>query len=100
MVDFWKDKDACWKLMDCPGYVYKKCPAYFNPERPTLGVAKVHGKVDPADFKSVVSFLVRRIIDKRLRGDLFASSGRIRKRVRKGKRGNRVSRRETRRTAG
>ena len=34
MADFWKDKDPCWKLTDCSEYVYKKCPAYFNPERP------------------------------------------------------------------
>jgi hypothetical protein len=37
--DFWKDKDACWKLMDCPEYVYKKCPAYSNSERPCWEVA-------------------------------------------------------------
>ena len=35
-----------------------------------LGVAKVHGKVEPGDFKNVVSFLTRRIIDNRLTGDL------------------------------
>ena len=38
----------------------------------TTSVAKVRGKIDPGDFKSVISFLTRRIIDKRLRGDLFA----------------------------
>ena len=81
-------------------YTVKDIAELAGMTRNALGVAKVHGKVDPADFKSVVSFLVRRIIDKRLRGDLFASSGRIRKRVRKGKRSNRVSRRKTRRTAG
>jgi len=40
--------------------------------RNALNVAKAHGKIDPGDFKSVISFLTRRIIDKRLRGDLFA----------------------------
>ena len=34
MSDFWKDKDPCWKFMDCPECVYKKCPAYLNPEGP------------------------------------------------------------------
>ena len=40
--------------------------------RNALGVAKVHGKIDPGDFKSVVSFLTKRIIDRHLSGDLFA----------------------------
>jgi len=39
VVDFWKDKEACWKLMECAEYVYKKCPAYFDPERPCWEVA-------------------------------------------------------------
>jgi hypothetical protein len=37
-----------------------------------LGTAKVRGKIDPGDFRSVGSFLIRIIIEKRLRGDLFA----------------------------
>ncbi len=68
--------------------------------RNAVGVAKAHGKVDPADFKSVVSFLVRRIIDRRLSGDLFGPAGRTGKGVRKGKGGNQGSRRKTRITAG
>jgi len=40
--------------------------------RNVLGTAKVRGKIDPGDFRSVVSFLIRTIIEKRLRGDLFA----------------------------
>jgi hypothetical protein len=68
--------------------------------RNALNVAKVHGKIDPADFKSVVSFLVRRIVDKRLSGDLFAVAGRTRKRGKKGKGGDQVSRKKTRKTAG
>jgi len=42
--------------------------------RNALGVAKVRGKIVPGDFRSVVSFLIRTIIEKRLRGDLFAST--------------------------
>ena len=53
--------------------------------RNSLNVAKVRGKIDPGDFKSVVSFLVRRIIDKRLEGDLFAPAVRTGKRVRRSK---------------
>ena len=48
--------------------------------RNVLAGAKVRGKVDPEDFKSVVSFLTRRIIDKRLKGDLFAPAARVAKR--------------------
>jgi len=51
--------------------------------RNALGVAKAHGKIDPGDFKSVVSFLTRRIIDKRLNVDLFATAARVGKRGRK-----------------
>jgi hypothetical protein len=42
--------------------------------RNSLGVAKVRGKIDPGDLRSVVSFLTRTIIEKRLSGDLFASA--------------------------
>ena len=51
--------------------------------RNALGVAKVRGKIDPGDFKSVVSFLIRTIIEKRLRGDLFAATGKAGRRVNK-----------------
>ena len=81
-------------------YTVKDIAELAGMTRNALGVAKVHGKIDPGDFKSVVSFLVRRIIDRRLSGDLFAPAGRTRKRVRKGKGGNQVSRRKTRKTAG
>ena len=37
--EFWRDKDPCWKLIDCSEYVYKKCPAYSNSERPCWEVA-------------------------------------------------------------
>jgi hypothetical protein len=68
--------------------------------RNALNVAKAHGKVDPGDLKSVVSFLTRRIIDKHLSGDLFARSPRTGKRVDKGRGGNRVPGRKTKRPAG
>ncbi len=51
--------------------------------RNTLNVAKVRGKIDPGDLKSVVSFLTRVIIERRLSGDLFASAARVAKRGRR-----------------
>jgi hypothetical protein len=48
--------------------------------RRALSVTNFRGKVDPGDFKSVVSFLTRRIIDQRLKGDLFAPAARVAKR--------------------
>jgi hypothetical protein len=68
--------------------------------RNALGVAKAHGKIDPGDFKSVVSFLIRRIIDRRLSGDLFAPVTRTGKRVKGGKRGIRRTRKRDRKTTG
>ena len=52
-------------------YTLKDIAELAGMTRNALGVAKVHGKIDPGDFKSVVSFLTRRIIDNRLTGDLF-----------------------------
>lgn len=40
--------------------------------RNALNVAKAHGKIDFEDFRSVVTFLTKRIIQKSLGGDLFA----------------------------
>ena len=68
--------------------------------RNALGVAKVHGKIDPGDLKSVVSFLTRRIIDRRLSGDLFTPGARSRKRVKGAKSNVRRTRRRTLKTAG
>ena len=68
--------------------------------RNALNVAKVRGKIDPEKFESVVSFLIRRIIDKRLQGDLFSLTGQTKKRVKKGKGSNHVSGRKTPKTAG
>lgn len=59
--------------------------------RNALGVAKAHGKIEPGDFKSVVSFLTRRIIDNRLTGDLFTPAARTAKRMKGSKSRARVS---------
>jgi hypothetical protein len=65
-------------------YTIKDIAELAGMTRNGLGVAKVHGKIEPGDFKSVVSFLTRRIIDRRLAGDFFASAAREAKRVRGG----------------
>ncbi|MDH4264964.1 MAG: hypothetical protein OEW45_04940 [Deltaproteobacteria bacterium] len=57
--------------------------------RGALSLAKVRGKVDFGDFKSVVSFLTRAIIERRLRGDLFIPTARGAKR--RGRTGSQVS---------
>ena len=61
-------------------YTIKDIAELAGMTRNALGVAKVHGKIDPVDFKSVVSFLTRRIIDNRLTGDLFTPAARTAKR--------------------
>ena len=66
-------------------YTIKDIAELAGMTRNALGVAKVHGKIEPGNFKSVVSFLVRRIIDKRLEGDFFTSALRAGKRVKRGK---------------
>ena len=71
-------------------YTIKDIAELAGMTRNALGVAKVHGKIEPGDFKSVVSFLTRRIIDKRLKGDLFAPAARVAKRG--GRTGSQVSR--------
>ena len=81
-------------------YTLKDIAELAGMTRNALGVAKVHGKIDPEDFRSVVSFLTRRIIDRRLSGDLFAPAARSGKRVRGGKSGVRRTRRKTRKTTG
>ena len=70
-------------------YTIKDIAELAGMTRNALNVAKVRGKIDPGDFKSVVSFLTRRIIDKRLKGDLFAPAARMAKRG--GKTGSQVS---------
>ena len=59
--------------------------------RNALNVAKAHGKVDPGEFKSVVAFLTRRIIDKHLSGDLFARAPRKERTAKKGGKSRRAS---------
>ena len=70
-------------------YTVKDIAALAGMTRKALSVAKFWGKVDPGDFRSVVSFLIRRIIDRRLRGDLFAPAARVAKRG--GRTGSQVS---------
>jgi hypothetical protein len=81
-------------------YTVKDVAELAGITRNAIGVAKAHGKVDPGDFRSVVSFLTRKIIEKHLRGDLFASVPGTEKKVKKGKGRNRVSGRETQKTTG
>jgi hypothetical protein len=81
-------------------YTIKDIAELAGMTRNALGVAKVHGKIDPGDFKSVVSFLIRRIIDHRLSGDLFAPVARVGKRVKSGGSGVRRTRRRDRKTTG
>ena len=66
-------------------YTVKDIAELAGMTRTALHVAKVRGKIEPGDFKSVVSFLTRRIIDKRLEGDLFTPAVRTAKRVKGGK---------------
>jgi hypothetical protein len=68
-------------------YTLKDIADLAGMTRNALNVAKVRGKINPGDFKSVVSFLTRVIIEENLSGDLFAATGRIKRRVKKGKDG-------------
>jgi hypothetical protein len=68
--------------------------------RRALSVAKARGKIDPGDLKSVVSFLTRAIVERRLRGDLFVPAAGIKRRVKKRKRGTRVSGKKTKKAGG
>ena len=61
-------------------YTVKDIAELAGITRSALSAAKVRGKVDPGDFKSMVSFLIRRIIDRRLRGDILAPAARVAKR--------------------
>ena len=70
-------------------YTVKDVAEAAGMTRGTLAGAKIRGKVDPADFRSMVSFLVRRIIEKRLKGNLFAPTARVANR--RGRTGSQVS---------
>lgn len=80
-------------------YTVKDIAELAGMTRNALGVAKAHGKIEPGDFKSVVSFLIRRIIDNRLSGDFFPHAVRVTKRVRRGKRRDHVSGKRPQKTA-
>ena len=79
-------------------YTIKDIADLAGMTRNALGVAKIHGKIEPADFKSVVAFLVRRIIDNRLAGNLFAPAARTAKKKKSSKGKARVSRRSPKKT--
>ena len=70
-------------------YTVKDVAEAAGMTRRALSVEKFRGKVDPGDFKSMVSFLTRRIIEKRLEGNLFAPTARVARR--RGRTGSRVS---------
>ena len=80
-------------------YTLKDIAELAGMTRNALNVAKVRGKIDPGDFKSLISFLTRAIIERRLSGDLFAPASGIKKRVKKGKRGSQVSGKKTKKAA-
>jgi len=80
-------------------YTLKDIAELAGITRNALNVAKVHGRIDPGDFKSVVSFLTRRIIDNRLRGDLFTPSSRTGKRVKGVESRANISRKRVKKTA-
>ena len=78
-------------------YTVKDVAEAAGMTRNALGVAKAQGKVDPGDFKSMVSFLIRRIIEKRLEGNLFAPTERVAGRRRRT--GSQISRKKPKETA-
>ena len=80
-------------------YTVKDIADLAGMTRNALNVAKVRGKVDPGDFKSVVSFLTRVIIERRLRGNLFVPAAGVKKRIKKGKRASQILPRKTRKPA-
>ena len=80
-------------------YTLKDIAELAGMTRNAFNVRKFYGQVDPGDFKSVVSFLTRRIIDQRLAGDLFVSAARAAKSVRKGKSRSQVSGKRPQKTA-
>jgi hypothetical protein len=59
-----------------------------------VNVAKTRGKIDPGNLKSVVSFLTRIVIERRLKGDLFTPPTEAKKSVEK-KKGIQVPRKKT-----
>ena len=80
-------------------YTLKDIAELAGMTRNALNVRKFHGQVNPGDFKSVVNFLTRRIIDQRLAGDLFASATRGVKRGRRSRSRSQVSGKRPQKTA-
>jgi len=64
MVDFWKDKDPCWKLKACSEYVYNKCPAYLNPGKPCWEVAYTQWEIFIGIHKDCKNCKVYRLYQK------------------------------------
>jgi hypothetical protein len=81
------------------GYTLKDIAELAGMTRRALSVAKARGKIDPGDFKSVISFLTRAIIKRRLRGNLFVPAAGIKRRVKKVRRGTRVSGKKAKKAA-
>ena len=81
-------------------YTLKDVAEAAGMTRNALNVAKVRGKVDPGNFRNMVSFLTRVIIERRLRGNLFAHAVGVKRRVEKGRRGNQVSVKKGKKAAG
>jgi hypothetical protein len=80
-------------------YTVKDIAELAGMTRNALGVVKARGKINYGDFKSVVSFLVTRIIDNRLSGDLFTPVARRAKRVKGDKSRARVSGKKSKKRA-
>ena len=80
-------------------YTVKDIADLAGMTRNALNVAKARGKIDPGDLKSVVSFLTRAIIERRLSGDLFEPAAGMKKTVAKGKRVTQVPGKKTKKAA-
>ncbi len=76
-------------------YTVKDIAELAGMTRNALNVAKVRGKIDPGDLKSVVSFLFRTIIEKQFSGDLFAPAAGTKKGIKKRKKATPRLRRKT-----
>jgi hypothetical protein len=79
-------------------YTMKDIAELAGMTRKALSVDKFRGKVNPGNFKSVVSFLTRVIVERRLRGDLFVRTARVTKRG--GKIGSKFSRKRPKKAVG
>jgi len=80
-------------------YTLKDIAGLAGMTRNALNVEKVRGKIDPGDFGSVITFLIKRIIGKRLQGDLFTSAARVTKGARRRKSRVHASEKKPKKTA-